>query len=63
LLIHVNIGLGSTSKEVVGVDGKKEWVNPLVRGKGKLAYSKGRMGRAYGDKEWEAYGSTLGAED
>jgi hypothetical protein len=57
------VGIGATTKEVTGADGRKEWVNPLVRAKGKLAYSKGRMGRAYGDKEWEAFGATLGADD
>jgi hypothetical protein len=56
-------GLGQTTKAVVGSDGKKVWVSPLVRGKGKLAYSKGRMGRSFGDKEWEAFGATLGIED
>jgi hypothetical protein len=57
------VGIGATTKEVTGADGRKEWVNPLVRAKGKLAYSKGRMGRAYGDKEWEAFGATLRADD
>lgn len=37
-------------------------MSPLVQGKGKMAYSKGRMGRAYGDKEWEAYGNVLAAQ-
>jgi hypothetical protein len=37
-------------------------MSPLVKGKGKMAYSKGRMGRAYGKKEWEAYGAVLAAE-
>lgn len=46
-------GLGATSREVVGPDGKKSWVNPLVMAKGKLAHSKGRMGRAYSDNEEE----------
>ncbi|KAH8728468.1 hypothetical protein GQ44DRAFT_724463 [Phaeosphaeriaceae sp. PMI808] len=56
-------GLGATSMEVTGPEGEKEWVNPLVKAKGKLVYSKGRMGRAYNDKEWEAFGATLGTED
>jgi hypothetical protein len=55
----VTAGLGSTTQEVTNLDGKKEWVSPLVRANGKLAYSKGRMGRTYGDKEWEAFGATL----
>jgi hypothetical protein len=57
-----NTGLGSSTKEVVDKDGKKVWVNPLVKASGKLAYSKGRMGRTYGDKEWEAFGATLEAD-
>ncbi|OAK97757.1 hypothetical protein IQ06DRAFT_358038 [Phaeosphaeriaceae sp. SRC1lsM3a] len=56
-------GLGSASKEVTDVDGRKTWVNPLVKAKGKLAYSKGRMGRAFGDKEWEAHTAYLNATE
>jgi hypothetical protein len=28
-----------------------------------LAYSKGRMGRECGEKEWEAFGATMGDEE
>jgi hypothetical protein len=63
LTIFGNSGLGATSKEVTGLDGRREWVNPLVKAKGKLVYSKGRMGRAYGEKEWEAFGATLSSEE
>lgn len=55
-------GLGATNKEV-NLDGKKVWMNPLVQGKGKLTYSKGRMGHSYGDKEWMAFENTLTSED
>jgi hypothetical protein len=59
----VSVGMGSTTKEFVGKDGgKNEWISPLVRANGKLAYSKGRMGRTYGDKEWEAFGKTLNGD-
>ena len=57
-----DIGLGATSKEVTGPDGKKSWVNPLVKLGGKLLYSKGRMGRDYGDDEWDALSSLKPAE-
>ncbi|KAJ8110024.1 hypothetical protein OPT61_g7023 [Boeremia exigua] len=50
---YAPVGLGATSKEVSGPDGKKSWVNPLVRAKGKLLHSKGRMGRISDDKEGE----------
>lgn len=56
-------GLGSTTKEVTGKDGRKEWVSPLVKAKGKLLYSKGRMGRAYGANEWEAYEEMVKLEE
>ena len=46
------VGLGSTTKEVTGADGQKTWVSPLVKAKGKLAFSKARMGRAFSEKEW-----------
>ncbi|KAF2820609.1 hypothetical protein CC86DRAFT_374291 [Ophiobolus disseminans] len=55
-------GLGSTTKEVTGLDGKRAWMSPLVKGKGKMAYSKGRMGRTYGEKEWVAYEDVLAKE-
>ena len=55
-------GLGATNKEVT-VDGKKVWMNPLVLGKGRLTYSKGRMGRPYGEKEWPAFENTLAPEE
>ncbi|KAH7380079.1 hypothetical protein BKA66DRAFT_571155 [Pyrenochaeta sp. MPI-SDFR-AT-0127] len=54
--IYVNykpVGLGSLTKEVTDVNGQKSWVNSLVKIKGNLLYSKGRMGRSVGDKEWE----------
>ena len=38
------------------------WVSPLVKGKGEMAWSKGRMGREVGDKEWEAYDKVLADE-
>ncbi|KAJ4309786.1 hypothetical protein N0V94_008764 [Neodidymelliopsis sp. IMI 364377] len=63
--IYVNyppVGLGATSKEVTGPDGKKSWVNPLVKLGGKLLYSKGRMGRAYGNDEWSTMASLQPAE-
>jgi hypothetical protein len=59
LLTSLESGLGTTTKEVTGPDGKIVWMSPLVKGKGKMTYSKGRMGRAYGDKEWEAYEALL----
>jgi heme-degrading monooxygenase HmoA len=62
-IANETIGLGSTTKEVVRADGKSEWVSPLVRAKGKLAYSKGRMGREFDEKEWEAFGATMGDEE
>jgi hypothetical protein len=55
--------MASTSKEVVGKDGKSEWVNPLVKANGKLMYSKGRMGRAYGENEWVALKSTMDGDE
>jgi hypothetical protein len=61
--VRVFVGMGTTTKEVVGAEGKKEWASPLVRAKGKLVYSKGRMGRAHGDKEWEAFGATFDDEE
>ena len=60
--IYVNYhptGLGATFTEA-NVKGEKKWMSPLVKGRGKLAYSKGRMGREYGDNEWTAYEETLG---
>ena len=56
-------GLGRTNKEVT-VDGKtKVWMSPLVQGKGKLNYSKGRMGRPFGEKEWLPFENTLTADE
>lgn len=56
-------GLGQTTTEA-NIDGRKLWVNPLVRGKGRLNYSKGRMGRIYDpDSEWTAYDKTLSEEE
>lgn len=48
------VGLGSVTKEVTDANGQKSWVNPLVKIKGNLLYSKGRMGRSVGEKEWES---------
>lgn len=62
MLTHVYVGLGATTKEVTAVSGKKSWVNPLVKLEGKMLYSKGRMGRAYGDNEWDALTSLKPAE-
>ncbi|KAF2032984.1 hypothetical protein EK21DRAFT_59592, partial [Setomelanomma holmii] len=56
-------GMASTTKEVQGKDGRKEWVSPLVKAKGKLLYSKGRMGRTYGDNEWDAYEEMVKKEE
>ncbi|KAK5162868.1 uncharacterized protein LTR77_011125 [Saxophila tyrrhenica] len=48
-------GLGATFTEAE-VDGEKVWVSPLVEGKGKMRYSKGRMGRQFSEeKEWAAF--------
>lgn len=33
-------------------------MNPLVKMKGPLMYSKGRMGRQFGDHEWDAFAAT-----
>ncbi len=64
--IYVNYhptGLGATFKEVE-VDGVKKWASPLVEGKGKLTYSKGRMGRKFDEeKEWTAFEKTMGEAD
>ena len=64
--IYVNYhptGLGATRKEVT-VDGKKVWMNPLVQGRGRLTYSKGRMGRKYDNgKEWIALENTLSMDE
>lgn len=62
--IYVNYhltGLGATRKEV-DLDGQKVWMNPLVQAKGKLRYSKGRMGRPFGDKEWTAFDDAMAKE-
>jgi len=60
--IYINYaptGLGATSKMTM-VDGKQVWANPLVRGKGRLSYSKGRMGKAFdNESEWQAYEKVL----
>ncbi|KAF3004963.1 hypothetical protein E8E13_007953 [Curvularia kusanoi] len=61
--IYINyppVGLGATSKQVTGPDGKKSWVNPLVKIGGNLSHSKGRLGRAYGENEWDALDSLKG---
>lgn len=39
------------------------WINPLVKGKGKLTYSKGRMGRSFGSDEWASHEKTLHEEE
>lgn len=61
MLTLLAAGLGTTTKEVTGPNGEKVWMSPLVKGKGKMSYSKGRMGRAYGDDEWVAYEKMLSA--
>lgn len=60
--VHTNYhptGLGASTKEST-INGKSVWLNPMVHGTGKLAYSKGRMGRSYSEKtewpEWERTG-------
>ncbi|KAF7198632.1 Monooxygenase [Pseudocercospora fuligena] len=55
-------GLGATTKQAT-VNGQQVWVNPLVRGKGKLVYSKGRMGRTIANNEWDAFEQRLDAEE
>ncbi|KAF2161996.1 hypothetical protein M409DRAFT_69493 [Zasmidium cellare ATCC 36951] len=55
-------GLGATTKEVE-VEGKKVWMSPLVKGKGRLSYSKGRMGRPFGTDEWTDYDKLLGDDE
>jgi heme-degrading monooxygenase HmoA len=64
--IYVNYhptGLGATRKEV-SVGGEKVWMNPLVKGRGRLTYSKGRMGRPYSsEKEWVALEKTLTTDE
>ena len=55
--IYVNyqpVGLGSTSKEVTDEKGQKSWVSPLVKIKGSLLYSNGRMGRNVAENEWDS---------
>jgi hypothetical protein len=59
----VLLGLGYTTMEKMGAEEQKSWISPPVRARGKLAYSKGRMRRAFGDKEWEAFRFTLGVKD
>lgn len=65
--VYVNYhptGLGATTAPVAMDDGSTVWVNSLVEGKGKLAYSRGRMGREFArEKEWEAYEKTLAVND
>ena len=57
------LGLGATTKEVTSETGQKSWVNPLVKIKGRqLLYSKGRMGRSVGEKEWDALNAMKPAE-
>ena len=51
-------GLGAARKEAT-VDGKQVWINPLVKGNGRLTYSKGRMGKPFGNGEWNAFEKTL----
>ena len=56
-------GLGAASKEVELEKGGKVWMNPLVQGRGQLNYSRGRMGLALKDNEWNAFEETLGPEE
>lgn len=64
--VYVNYhptGLGATFTEAT-VKGEKLWMSPLVKGKGPLTYSKGRMGKKFDlGSEWEAFEGTLGGED
>lgn len=56
-------GLGATTKEAL-INGKPTWLNPQVRAKGRLNYSKGRMGRVYDtESEWIPYEKALGATE
>lgn len=56
-------GLGATFTEA-NVEGEKVWMSPLVEGKGKMMYSKGRMGKAFSEKsEWTAFEETVGGEE
>ena len=60
--IYVNYhptGLGATFTEAE-VEGKKVWMSPLVKGKGPMMYSKGRMGKAMDEKtEWSAFAKEI----
>lgn len=48
-------GLGATTKEAT-VDGRKVWMSPLVKAKGRLRYSKGRMGKVHNAAdEWKEF--------
>lgn len=64
--VYVNYhptGMGATFTEA-NVNGEKMWMSPLVQGKGRLTYSKGRMGRPLNEKnEWTAFEETLGEVD
>ncbi|KAK4494914.1 hypothetical protein PRZ48_014270 [Zasmidium cellare] len=55
-------GLGATSKEVE-INGTKAWVNPLVRAKGPLLWSRGRMGKESGEKDWQEFHDAVVQED
>lgn len=60
-------GLAATFKQTTIDDGQggkqKVWSSPLVEGKGQLRYSKGRMGKGFGETEWPAYEKTESVED
>lgn len=67
--IYINYhptGLGAAFSEGTVKDERGErkvWMSPLVKGKGQLTYSKGRMGKAPSDKEWVAYQEMLDVEN
>lgn len=62
-LICDTAGLAATTKEVLGEDGTKKWVSPVVKAKGSLLYSKGRMGRDFGNKEWTQFDDALTSDE
>ncbi|KAF2158452.1 hypothetical protein M409DRAFT_31031 [Zasmidium cellare ATCC 36951] len=59
---HHPTGLGATSKEVE-INGNKVWMNPLVRAKGPLLWSKGRMGKESGAKDWQEFHDAVVQEE
>lgn len=55
-------GLGATSKEV-DINGQKTWANPLVRAKGPLLRSSGRMGKDFVTKDWPEFHNVVVQEE